>query len=449
MKKITNNQFTGEQRSLLLRKNIAASVIIKGWSVIVQLLLVPTTLSCLGIYENGVWLTISSVLLWIDNLDIGLGNGLRNKLAESIAKNDYNMAKQYISSTFVMLIVIIIPILTLLILTELLIDNYALFNVDKIIVNNLDATIIVATIMVCSTFVFKFIGNFFIGLQLPAINNLLVASGNTLALISTACISYSDYHSLLLVAFVNTASPLLAYIICYAITFYGKYSALRPSMSSVKMKSIKTLFSLGINFFVLQISGIILFFSANIIISQLFSPSFVTLYQIAHRYFMTATLFFSIIGVPYWNATTDAYIRKDYVWIKKSNKTLNILMLALAILILTMIISSNVIYRIWIGDKASIPFTMTCITGIYQFILIWSSRYSFVLNGLGLLRIQLIVTVIAAILFIPLAIFVGRITNNINCLLIVMCLINIPGLFFNKIQYKKFENGKLKGIWSK
>ena len=63
-----------EQRTVLLRKNIFFSFLIKGWSALAIFLTVPLTLSCLGVYENGVWLTISSVLLLIDNLDIGLGN---------------------------------------------------------------------------------------------------------------------------------------------------------------------------------------------------------------------------------------------------------------------------------------------------------------------------------------------------------------------------------------
>ena len=55
-----------DQRTTLIRKNILASVLIKGWSSLVLLLLVPLTIACLGSYKNGVWLTMSSVLLWIN-----------------------------------------------------------------------------------------------------------------------------------------------------------------------------------------------------------------------------------------------------------------------------------------------------------------------------------------------------------------------------------------------
>ena len=55
-----------DQRSFLLIKNVVASFAIKGWSALVVLLMVPLTLKILGVYNNGVWLTISSILIWID-----------------------------------------------------------------------------------------------------------------------------------------------------------------------------------------------------------------------------------------------------------------------------------------------------------------------------------------------------------------------------------------------
>ena len=91
------------RRSSLIQKNIMASFVIKGWSAVVVFLMVPITLNCLGEYKNGVWLTISSVMLWIDNLDIGLGNGLRNKLAAYMAHGEEQRARSLISSTFAML----------------------------------------------------------------------------------------------------------------------------------------------------------------------------------------------------------------------------------------------------------------------------------------------------------------------------------------------------------
>lgn len=441
--------FKQNSRDFLIQKNIVLSFFVKGWSVAVQLLLVPLTLACLGIYENGVWLTISSVLLWIDNLDVGLGNGLRNKLATYIAEEDILKAREMVSSTLAMLIIIIIPTLAILVVTESYANLYVFFNVSPQRIDNLVQITIVATIMVCATFILKFLGNFYMGLQLPAINNGLVTIGNTLALIGTYIVYLSGFHSLLLIAIVNTAGPLMSYLLCYPITFYGKYKNLRPSIKFVNSSSVKELFLIGAKFFVLQIAGIILFFSTNIIISKLYSPSMVTPYQIANRYFMVAMLLFTIICVPYWSATTDAYAKNDIKWIKRSNKTLNYFMLFIFALITLMIIVSPFIYNIWIGKKAIIPLPVTILVGLYQFVLIFSTRYSYVLNGLGKLKLQLYVTVSVAIAYIPLALLVTHNNANINALLILMSVINIPGLLINAIQYKKVISGTAQGIWTK
>ncbi|MDE7189740.1 MAG: hypothetical protein K2N96_06305, partial [Muribaculaceae bacterium] len=80
--------FKGEERTVKAKKNILASILIKGIDAVVYLLLVPVTLGYLNPYEYGIWLTLNSMLMWINSFDIGLGNGMRNKLAEAIAQNN-------------------------------------------------------------------------------------------------------------------------------------------------------------------------------------------------------------------------------------------------------------------------------------------------------------------------------------------------------------------------
>lgn len=449
MTDIKNKFGNKDKRTYLILKNVLASFIVKGWSVLVQLMLVPLTLACLGVYENGVWLTVSSVLLWIDNLDIGLGNGLRNKLAVYIAEDNIEKAREMVSSTIAMLSIIILPVAAILVMLEAFGDVYGLFNVSVETVGGLNVILIVSTLLVCSTFILKFIGNFYMGMQLPAVNNAIVTAGNTIALLGTWIVYLSGRHSLLLIAVANTAGPLLAYLISYPITFYGKYRKLRPTLKMVNISAIKELFSIGSKFFILQIAGIVLFFSTNIVISRFFTPSMVTPYQIANRYFMVAMLLFTIMCVPYWSATTDAYAKKDFDWIRRANVVLNKFMAFIFLLIVLMTFVSPYVYSIWIGDKAIVPFSMTALVGAYEFILIVSTRYSFVLNGIGKLKLQLYVTIIMAISYLPLAVCVVRDTDDINMLLIVMCAVNLPGLVINAVQYRKVINGTATGIWLK
>ena len=437
------------KRSSLLQKNILASFIIKGWSAVIVLLMVPATLHCLGEYKNGIWLTISSLLLWIDNMDIGLGNGLRNKIAEYMAHGERERTRSLVSSTFAMLSCIIIPVMLVLLLLIAVGDPYQVFNAAPAKVPHLDQVLMVTVILVCTSFVFKLIGNFYMGLQLPAVSNLLIALGQTLALIGTYIVLWSGSHSLMLIALVNTLSPLLVYLLAYPYTFFYKYPQLRPSFRLIDFKEAKAVINMGVQFFIMQISSVVLFMTSNILISNLFSPEMVTPYQITYRYFSILLVVFTVICMPFWNATTDAYQRNDMEWIRQAASKLRLMTIGILLCLIVMVALSNIVYAIWIDRQTVIDIRMSIVMAAYIFILIYSMRYSYFINGIGTLRLQLIFTATAAIVFIPLAYLATWWTHDIIWFMVVMCLVNIPGLIVNRIQFYKLINGKAKGIWNK
>ena len=440
----------GEKRTRLLRKNIILSFLMKGWAGVVQLLMVPLTIMCLGDYKNGVWLTISSFLLYTDSLDIGLGNGLRNKLAAYWAKGDMEKARQSVSSTFFTLILIMLPIAIILLVLINTIDLYALVNVKPQIIDNLREVYSISTILVCAHFVIKFIGNIYLGLQLPAVNNLLVVGGQTLALAIIFVLSRQKGmdNMLLWVAIANTLSPLIIYIIAYPITFYKKYPELRPSLKYFKKEMVGELLGLGFKFFILQIAGIVIFASSNFVISNVISPAQVTPYQVAYRYFSLTMMIFTVIGVPFWSATTDAYERGDIDWIKKSMKRLHMILIAIFFALVLMVVVANFVYRIWVGSDIIVPMSLTIGMALYLMIVITSLCYSYFLNGFGFLRLQLITTIGSAIIYIPLAIALGHRFGTTG-IVAALCLMNTPGVIVNMMQYNKIVNNKASGIWKK
>ena len=446
---MSNNKTVNSSRSSLLQKNIFASFVIKGWSALIVLLLVPATLHCLGEYKNGIWLTISSLLLWIDNMDIGLGNGLRNKIAEYMAHDEFERTRSLISSTFAMLTCIIIPVLLILLLLIALTDPYWIFNASPSKVDHLDQVLMATVTLVCTSFIFKLIGNFYMGMQLPAVSNLLIALGQTLALIGTYIVLWSGSHSLMLIALVNPVSPLIIYLLAFPYTFLYKYPHLCPSLKLIKLKEAKAVIHMGVQFFIMQISSVVLFMTSNILISNLFSPTMVTPYQITYRYFSILLVIFTVICMPFWNATTDAYQKNDIAWIRNATKKLRLMTVGILICLIVMIALSDIVYAIWIDQQTVIDLKMSIMMAAYIFILIYSMRYSYFINGIGKLRLQLIFTTAAAVLFIPLAYLTTQWTHSIIWFMIVMCLVNIPGLIVNRIQFHKLINGKANGIWMK
>ncbi|MBO5632891.1 MAG: hypothetical protein J5965_27865, partial [Aeriscardovia sp.] len=73
------HKFTqGDARSVTIKKNVVASLVIKGVGILTSLLLVPLTIGYVSPELYGVWLTLSSILTWVGFMDIGFSQGLKN-----------------------------------------------------------------------------------------------------------------------------------------------------------------------------------------------------------------------------------------------------------------------------------------------------------------------------------------------------------------------------------
>lgn len=423
------------KRTWLIKRNVLMTFLLKGWGGIVFLVLMAVTLRCLGIYENGIWLTISSVIAWIDLMDLGLGNGLRNMLTTTIAQGDLEKARVFVSTTFFMLIGIVIPLAVLCLALINYVDIYSILNVDSTRVPNLKQVICAAVMMVCVGFIFKFIGNIFMALQFPAISQGLVVGGQTVGLLLTIILYLCKHSSLLLVTLANTISPLIVYSMAYFITFHKLYPHLRPSIRHFKRSALAQLFTLGMKFFMLQMAGLIIFASSSILISHIFSPSEVTNYQVTYRYFSILTLLFTIVLVPFWSATTDAYEHEDWEWIRTSAKSIMKVMLLAVAIVVCMIVIAPTVYAIWLGNEVYVRTSTNILMAIYIMLLMYSLTYSTILNGMGKLNLQIVTTTIAAIIFIPL-VFALTPLMGLNGIIVALILVNAPGAFINNWQYR-------------
>jgi len=442
------NPFSDDIRSALVKKNIYFSFLIKGFSILISLLLIPLTLNYLSVYEFGVWLTLSSIFTWINYFDIGLGNGLRNRLTVSFATGNKKMGQIYISTTFFILAFIISVVFLTFIAFQPYLNWAEILNADPLKVADLNTVIILSFTFFCINFLLKIIGIIYIAAQKPAINDLITLLGSLLSLIIIFILTKTTKGTLINVAFVLSAAPVVILLLAWPITFFGRFRNVKPKLSAVKPAYAKDMMNLGVQFFVLQISSLIIFGTSNIIISRILGPEQVAPYNIAFKYFSIATMIFNIIITPMWSASTDAIAKGDLHWIKRSMKSMQKVSLFSSAGVLILVLFANIAYRLWIGTTISVPFRLTFWMGLYAIVLLWSTCFSTFLFGIGKLRIQLINTLIASTVFIPLAIWLTR-TLGISGIAIALCITNLSGAVLNPIQYNKIISGKASGIWNK
>ena len=438
----------GHERSVKAKKNIVSSFILKGGNVLISFLIVPLTLHYLDPTKYGIWLTLISIVGWMSFFNIGLGNGLRNKFAEALANKDKVLAKKYVSTTYAIVFIISIVLFLFFLAISPLLDWGFILNTPKELKTELQKITIIVVGFFCIKFVLHLINTILIADQRPATSNLLDFISNLISLIVIYVLTLFSNGSLVYLSITLGASPIVLFIMSFF--FFNKdYREYKPSYKYIDFSKARILVSLGMKFFIIQISCIVIFTTDNVIISHILGPAEVTPYAIAYKYFGLIAYIFAIINSPFWSAYTEAYQKKEIKWIKEINKKLKKAWVLLTFFSLILLLISPFFYKIWIGKEVHISLLLSFLMFLYFIVQNLASIYLHFINGLGKIKLQLIFAIIGGILNIPLSIIFAKYFNlgSIGVILATLVCV-IYGPIIGSIQYNKIIAGTATGIWN-
>lgn len=436
------------KRNKVVRNNILLSGLFKAIGLLTSLLIVPITIGYLDNEIYGIWMTISSILFWVGAFDMGLGNGMRNFLTEAISKNNHELARKYVTTSFVYLF-IIAAVLFLVCIVPLNFLNYnKIFNTQQLPNNTLREAFIIAISFTLCNFVLKNVGYIFIALQKYAINDFLTVSGNVIALIIIYILTKTTKGNLLYVVLAYTGIPVLIFFLA-TIPIFAKYTWLRPRKEAIDNQIGITVVKKGLGFFVIQITSILVIFgAANLFITQYCGPTQVTVYNIAYKFFNLLVIAYTIVISPMWNAYTDAYVKGDFKWIK-SNFIRSLKLWGLSVCGgIIMLLLANIFFKLWVGDKVTVPFTVSLCTLVYVCAFNLNNCATYLINGLNKIRVQIITSIVFTALYIILVIIFGH-THTIEGIVLNMAFCYMCMAIVHLYQCRLLINGKATGIWEK
>ncbi|MDY0986385.1 MATE family efflux transporter [Flavobacterium sp. CFBP9031] len=439
----------GHSRTILAKKNIAISFFIKGASIVIGLLLVPMTINYVSSMQYGIWLTISSLIGWMSFFDIGMGNGLRNKLAESLALNEFQLAKIYVSTTYACLLIISLGLFVFFCFLNPYIDWQTFLNIPESVKDDISLAVLIIFGSFCVQFVVQLINTVLTAVHKPAIAGLLLLIGQLCVLITIYIMKKTIQGNLTVLVLALTMNPVIILTLASLYFYKTKFKNIAPAFSHVDFSYSKKIFQVGGHFFIIQIGSIILLQTDNIIISKFIGPESVTKFNVALKLFSTVIMLFSIIMNPYWSAFTDANAKRDYEWIKNSVKKIRQIWFFISIVIVPLIlVFSNFIYKFWLGDSIQIPFKLSLLLSLYVIAYMCLNLNSYFLNGVGKIRLQLYIYLIVCIVNIPLCCFLAK-KIGINGIVISNLLMFVGMSIILWIQTNKVLAHTDKNIWSK
>ena len=207
----------------------------KPLSMIISYIYVPIVLNFLGVEKYGIWTTILTILSWISYFDIGIGNGLRNKLTVAISKNDKDGCKTLVSSAYAFIATIITAVIVAFGIAANFINWHRIFGVTDIN-ENLNAIITLAVTFVGLNFILSLCKNVLYAYQKAAYVSLMELMTQIINLLGALVLSKITAANLFGMTAVYGLSMLFVNIIA-SIVLYHKYPDTTPSRKSINLSA--------------------------------------------------------------------------------------------------------------------------------------------------------------------------------------------------------------------
>jgi O-antigen/teichoic acid export membrane protein len=392
----------GDLRTIKAKKNILALIIIKSINIITGFLVVPLTINYVNASSYGIWLAISSIVIWVSNFDLGLPNGFRNKFAEAIATNNHILARKYVSTTYILLSLIFTTILGILIISNETTNWSTFLHVDYRLATELHYVFLVISIffsirIVASIFLFMLMAD-----QRPALAATIQTAGQVIALATIFVLTITTKGNLLFLALALAGMPCLTLLFTSCIAFrFRPYYIYAPSIQYIDFKLTKKILGIGIQFFLVTIINILILQIINIVVSRELGSMAVAQYNIAFKYFSVVYIATEMIVAPFWSGYTEAYTKQDFKWMHNISSKLEFILLLSIPFIILMCLGTDFVIRFWIGNAVTIPYTLSIAMGLFVFFQSAYCMYSNLVNGIGKVKIQLISFLVTGLVAIP------------------------------------------------
>ena len=429
--------------------NILGAFLVKGGSMLLTLFLLPAYLKFFGNDDIlGVWYTILSIINWVLVFDLGIGNGLRNKLPKALADKNDREAKTLVSSTYFSsaAVVVIIGIIGSIVIHLLNWNNILHINEQDLSAATLTYAIQIVFIGVLIQFVLKLVTSILYAIQRSGLVNFLTFLSNVIIFIEIKLLPPGNTESsFIAISYFNILAVNLPLLVVSMILFMGKLKAVRPSLKFWSKDTTKAVLKIGLTLLWLQLIFMVISSTNEFLITAFCGPAAVVEYQVYFKIFNSVAAICSLVLIPIWSAVTKAQVEKRYEWIKKTYKLLlGFSVLALLVLLAIVLVLQPVV-NFWLKEDAiTVTTTYAVIFALSGFIFLVHNVNTAIGNGFSYFKPQVILMTLAAVLDIPLAWVFVQLTGGMIGVVLANIIVLLPFEILEPIFFFKYINRLIK-----
>lgn len=346
---------SGRSKARYKRAAVTAvsSIFARAMNVAVSLISVPLTIGYLGADRFGLWMTLSSAIVFLNYSDLGIGTGLQNRLSECDGKEDTQRPRELLSTAIVTLSgVFVLGVLA----AVFLLPSLPLEKLIKVATPEAaDELLPTAQAMLV-----VFIGGLPLSMMQRACNayqvgfiaNLWMAVGRLVSLALLLVVIYAQ-GGLPWLATAMMAPPLVTVALGGGWWLCRKRPWLVPSPRAFRFDAIQDILHIGVRAFMTEFGWMILASAPALVIANRLDTTAVTPYAVTHRLVGVSSILIGAALQPLWPAYTEALARQSGQWVRRTvGRSIKLVMAVQGPVFAATALLGQPIIRLWAGDEA-------------------------------------------------------------------------------------------------
>jgi O-antigen/teichoic acid export membrane protein len=376
----------------------ASGIASKTVTLLASAISLPLAVRYLGRLEFGIWVTISTSAVMLSVLDLGIANTLTNFISRAYANDDEAMAQRYFATALwgTISISIVLGVSGLAVFHW--IDWGALFRLqDAALVKQVHWAVALCFLFFLLGLPLNLANKVLSGYQEVHLSNYFAMLNGVLGLVAIAA-TVMLRGSLVMLTAAYCSALLLSSVLLNLWLYVWHRPGVVPRPSAVTLALTRELFGKGALFFVLQLSGLVVFNSDNLVISHYLGPAEVTPYSVAWRLCGYAAMFQSMLVPSLWPAFSEAFHRGDYVWVRTTYRRLmrgSLLAVGAAAVVIGLL--GRPLIRVWAGPSAVPGVWLLWLMCCWVVLLSYTVNQAMLLAATQRIRVQAIYSAVTAV----------------------------------------------------
>ena len=378
-------------------------------SAVLGILILPIIMHQIGKEQFGLWMVVSSLVVWMQLADFGIGNGLVNALSEANGRDDPEAASGYLSSGLVATIVLALVCLPFLYAAYLWIPWGRLLNISEPDLAEIaaDAFLIVGFFFILNIPI-SLVNRVYVAYQKGYVTQIAQGIASIAVFAGVLAAVYIDLDFLYFVG-ISAGLPVLINAILW-IDLFRVNSPIKIDLYSIGRVFFIRISNSSIPLFIFQCGGLLVNQLVYVVIANLGTLAMVAEFNIVQRIYIFIFSLAAAISSPFYPAIREASERDDSRWMAKAiSNALWLRLLATSPFALILLFFGDYLVIVWMGPELS-PLGIwgwICVI-LTLFLSAVSSLLGDVLNGLddiwpqiGLVMVSAVIVISSMFFMIP------------------------------------------------